>query len=122
MKIYKNDMKPANIVHTIKVTLQYMQYKGYFTYEVGGNCLGIEVMDFGFDCFGPDDIDGLKENDCQISFDEDYDCFNVVLKDEDGNECACSDLDERDISEMVIGIEIIDWRKGSRKEDEEVDG
>lgn len=44
MKSYNNKKDGSERMHTIKVKLQHGKYRGYFTYQVGGNCYGLDVV------------------------------------------------------------------------------
>ncbi|NEZ47838.1 hypothetical protein FDF74_11665 [Clostridium niameyense] len=97
-------------IHTIRVTFQYQEYKGHIAYEIGGNCRGLNVMDVDFDCIDEDDINNLKENDCNFKFNYEYEVYGLSLKDEEGNICEMNDIEEDEINDYVVAIEIIDCR------------
>lgn len=110
MKRYDISDNFRDRIHTIRVTFQWQQYKGHIAYEVGGNCRGLNVMDVDFDCMDASDIANLKENDCNFGWNEDYETWNLLLKDDEGEECAIQDIEENEISDYVVGLEIIDCR------------
>lgn len=90
-------------IHTVKITLQQWEYKGHIIKRVGGNCKGRNILDFDFEC-----EDELPDNDCQMEYYEEDDCFSCVLKDKDGNMLKCiGDADE--MNDMIVGIKIIDF-------------
>lgn len=97
-------------IHTIRVTFQYQEFKGHIGYEVRGNCRGLNVMDVDFDCIDNDDINNLKENDCSFNWNEEYEVYELVLKDKEGNTCEINDIEEREINDYVVAIEIIDCK------------
>lgn len=97
-------------VHTIRVTFQWKEYKGHIAYEVYGNCRGLNVMDIDFDYMDSEDINRLVENDCSFRWDENYEVWQMNLKDEEGNICECYDIEPNDINDYVVAIEIINCR------------
>lgn len=99
-----------NRVHTIRVTFQWQQYKGHIAYEMGGNCRGLNVMDLDFDCWDMSDITRLKENDCCFNWNEFYETWELILKDDEGNTCDIDCIAENEINDYVVAIEIIDCR------------
>ncbi len=108
MKNY--DVNMHNGTHDIKVTFQLNEFKGYLIYSLGGSCKGYNVLsDFDMDCFGSDEISGLKENNANVSYDEDYDVFSMELTDENGDTLETSDLCGDDVSNMIVSIEIVDF-------------
>lgn len=110
MKKYDISDNFRSIVHTIRVTFQWQQYKGHIVYEIGGNCRGLNVMDLDFDCWDMDNIIGLKENDCYFNWNEDYEVWELILKDDNGNECEMDSIEPDEINDYVVAIEIIDCR------------
>lgn len=90
-------------IHTIEITIQQWGYVGHITQRVGGNCKGRDVLDFDFEC---EDAD--LENDCNLQYNEEYDCFSAVLKDENGNTLEVEESAE-DFNKMIVKIEIIDY-------------
>lgn len=92
-----------NGTHTVKITLQMRDYVGHIIYKINGNCRGRSVLDFDFEC-----EDEFPENDCQLKYHEEYDCFTCVLKNKEGNTLACEG-DATDMNEMIVGMEIIDF-------------
>lgn len=78
MKNY--DPNITNGIHTVKITLQQWEYVGHIFKKIGGNCKGSNILDFDFEC-----EDGALENDCELSFHEDYECYRAFLKNESGS-------------------------------------
>lgn len=109
MKKYDISDNFRNRTHTIRVKFQFQQYVGFITYEMGGNCRGLNVMDLDFDCWDIDDIKNLKENTCSLNWNEEYESWGLVLKDDEGNECSM-DLEPNEINDYVVAIEIIDCK------------
>lgn len=92
-------------IHTVRITIQQWGYVGHITKKVGGNCKGIDVMDFDFEY---DDLD--LENDCSLQFDEGADYLTATLRDEAGNTLLV-DGSARDFNRMIVAVEIIDLVK-----------
>lgn len=91
-------------IHTIKVTFQLFEFKGFVTYEVGGNCKGAALLQVD-----PDDFydKKIKENPIKLK-DLGDDWYSMELTDISGDTCLIED--EWDcIGENIIGIELIDF-------------
>ncbi len=99
-------------VHRVKVTLQQWKYVGHIWTNMGGNCYGKAILDFDFEC-----VDGSLENDCELKYHEDEDWFSAALKDKDGNICKV-DGSASDFNDMIVAIEIIDYKSDERYERE----
>ena len=98
-------------VHTVRVTFQYQEYKGHIAYEMGGNCRGLNILTtLDFYSMSSDEIDMLVENDCNFKLDCEYEVFQMILKDKEGNTCEFDDLSDTDIENYVVAIEIIDCK------------
>lgn len=103
-------------VHTIRVTFAYENYFGHVAFEMGGNCKGASILKEGVDYWetcDEDDIERLKENDCDLTLhvddDDDYG-FALRLKNKDGDVCTFSDLSDSELQDMIISIEFTDYR------------
>ena len=105
MKIY--DPNIHNGIHTIQITIQQWDYVGHIIQKISGNCRGKDVLDFDFEC---EDAD--CENDCQLKYDEDYDYFSAVLKNEKGDTLEIEES-ASDFNKMIVKIEILDYVKES---------
>lgn len=110
MKKYDITDNFINRVHTIRVTFQWQEYKGHIAYEIYGNCRGFNVINLYFDCWDIDDILTLKENDCCFNWNEEHKLWQLVLKDDIGNECKLDNIEQNDINNYVVAVEIIDCR------------
>lgn len=91
-------------IHTVRVTIQLWEYIGHIFKRVGGNCRGRDILDFDFEY---EDAD--LENDCQLSFDEKYELFSAVLKNENGDIMEIEE-DAQFFNNMIVAIEIIDHK------------
>jgi len=99
MELIKNyDPNHSSGVHAVKVTLQVWGYQKTLTYEMGGNCKGLTILD---GC-----IDELLE---QIGFynDEDECGCNIYLINDDGDELEYEIFDESDLENIIVGLKII---------------
>lgn len=93
-------------VHVIRVTFMQWGFVGHIAFKIGGNCKGASLLDFTFlDCDVQEDIDRYTENDCQFSFDEDYEIYRAMLKNTDGDGLEVEG-DTEEFKDMVVGIEI----------------
>lgn len=93
-------------VHKVRITLQQWEYKGHIVYEVGGNCKGLSILntaDFETDSY----TNSRAENDCNLSFDEDYETFSLELKDDEGDILEIR-ADGKEMNDMIVSIEILD--------------
>lgn len=93
-------------IHTIEITIQQWDYAGHIIQKMGGNCRGKDVLDFDFECDDAED----SENDCQLKYDEEYDCYSAVLKNEIGDTMEIEESSE-DFNKMIVKIEILDYVK-----------
>ena len=103
-------------VHTIRVTFAYGNYFGHVALEMSGNCKGGSILSEGIDYWetcDTDDINRLKENDCELTLyadDDDNYGFSLRLKDKDGNVCEFNDLEDSELQDMIISVEFADHR------------
>ena len=94
-------------VHTIRVTLMQWEYVGHIAFKIGGNWKGASLLYYSFlDCDTQEDIARYTENDCQFAYNEKYGIYRAVLKNADGGELVV-DGDAKEISDMIVGIEIV---------------
>ncbi len=109
MKFY--DINRRCGVHVIKVSLQTDQYKGSFTYEMGGNCKGRTVLDFDIEINDKEDIERFQKNGCKIERPYNDEWLLVTLTDpETGNTCE-HEITDDEFNDMVVGLEIIEFKK-----------
>lgn len=106
MKNY--DLNQKNGKHIIKITLQCDDYKGHIEKEIYGNCKGLSILsDLSFEC---DDFEECR-NDCNLTYDEDYDVYSCILKNEQGD-CLEIEGEYQDMDDMVVCIEIVEFKVG----------
>ena len=101
--------------HTIKVSFQRWDYKGFVTFRIGGNCKGLDVLSL--------DVDDLYDQtltDNPIGFgllpedDENNEWFKMELKNEKGDLLVEDEWNY--LSSYIVGIEIIDFIGGDNNE------
>ena len=95
-------------IHTVKVSFQQWDYKGYVTFVKSGNCKGLNVLDID-----AEDLYDMKFKENPINFvwfgtdDDGEDWFTMILK---NNEDELSVEDEWDcLKDYIVGVEIIDF-------------
>jgi len=115
MKCYENRDNFRERVHTIQVTFQSGEYKGRIAYTIGGNCFGADLLEFSAHNFDEDVIKGFVVNDCNFSWNDEYEMFSLELKNENGDTLLCGQEDENDLCRMVVALEIIDCKIVSSK-------
>ncbi|EPH71005.1 hypothetical protein D929_02219 [Enterococcus faecalis 02-MB-P-10] len=106
MKNYNPNIRDG--VHTIKVSFQQWDYKGFVTFEKGGNCKGLDIIEISEDDLY--DVN-FKENPINFrSLSADSDCeeqFAMTLKN-DKEELLVED-EWYGLSDYIVGIEIVDF-------------
>ncbi len=75
--------------HTIKVSFQRWDYKGFVTFRRGGNCKGLDVL-------------ALNEDD------EGDEWFKMTLTNDKGDELSVEDTWSY-LSDYIVSVEIIDF-------------
>lgn len=93
--------------HTVKITLQFQDFIGHIIAKIGGNCHGKTVLDFDFECEDEFDTDFVK-NDCNLKYDEEYDSFQLTLKNDKGEKLAL-EMSDDELNNMIVGLEIVDF-------------
>lgn len=106
MKYYDNHDNFRKRIHSIRVTFQSGGYTGHITYQMGGYCFGLYLLNFDPDCVGSDEIENYTENDCKFNFDDDEEVFGLILHDEKGNELIC-ERDSEGLKDFIVTIEIV---------------
>ena len=96
------------------MTLQSKDFIGHFTRKIKGNVHGRDILDFDFES---DDIEGVS-NDCDLKYDEDYDLYSVILKNNKGVELLLDGMYAEEMNDMIVGLEIIDFVPESEADNE----
>lgn len=90
--------------HTIKVSFQTRNYKGYVTYQMGGNMKGLNLLNIDGDSLYHHNY---KDNQAKLeSLDDDW--FSMSLVNADG-EVLLIEEEWDYIENYVVAIEIIDF-------------
>lgn len=95
--------------HTVKVSFQRWDYKGFVTFRKGGNCKGLDVL-----ALDEDDLYDQPLIDNPVGFgllsddDEGNEWFKMTLTSDTGDELSVEDAWSY-LSEYIVGIEIIDF-------------
>ncbi|ENZ6560595.1 DUF5406 family protein [Enterococcus faecium] len=92
--------------HTIKVSFQHWDYKGFVTFKRGGNCKGLDVLSLD-----EDDLYDQTLTDNPIGFrviDEGDEWFKMTLKNDKDDVLEVED-EWSYLASYIVGIEIIDF-------------
>lgn len=104
----------SNRKQYVRATLMQWGYKGHIITAIGGNCLGLDILNtIDFDTETEFDTPSTK-NDCSLMYHEDGDFFSAILHDDEGNELHV-DGDAQEMNQMIVAVEIIDPESGERK-------
>lgn len=93
--------------HTIKVSFQRWDYKGFVMFRKGGNCKGLDVLALDeYDLYDQRLLDnpigfGLLPED-----DEGNEWFKMTLKNDEGDELLVEEVWEK-LGDYIVGLEII---------------
>lgn len=95
-------------IHTVRITLMQRNYVGHISRMIKSNGKGAFLLtaDF-FDFDAQEDIDRYVENDCEFSYDENYDVYRAVLTNPNG-EVLEVEGNAYEMKDMVVSIEFID--------------
>lgn len=105
MKNYDPDSQWGK--HTIKVSFQRWDYKGFVMFRKGGNCKGLDVLALDeYDLYDQRLLDnpigfGLLPED-----DEGNEWFKMTLKNDEGDELLVEEVWE-ELGDYIVGLEII---------------
>ncbi|EHE8186106.1 DUF5406 family protein [Enterococcus faecalis] len=95
--------------HTIKVSFQQWDYKGYLTFVKSGNCKGLVVLRID-----EDDLYDMKFKENPVNFewvdtdDDGEDWFTMTLKNDKGDKLLVNDEWEC-LKDYIVGVEIVDF-------------
>ena len=102
--------------HTIKVSFQRWDYKGFVTFRRGGNCKGLDVL-----ALDEDDLYDQTLTDNPIGFgllsadDEGNEWFKMTLKNDKDDVLEVED-EWSYLASYIVGIEIIDFIEEEQSE------
>lgn len=90
--------------HTVKVSFQIWEYKGYVTYQIRGNCKGSGLL--GVDADNLYDTKFLENTADLVIYDDGW--FEMCLTDEHGGTIEIEE-ELRELDDCIIGTEIVDF-------------
>lgn len=96
-------------IHTVKVSFQQWDYKGYLTFIKSGNCKGLDILDID-----ADDLYDIKFKENPVNFrllgtdDDGEEWFAMTLKNDKDDELLVEDQWECS-KDYIVGIEIVDF-------------
>lgn len=114
MKNYDPNIRRGT--HTIKVSFQQWDYKGFITFSRGGNCKGLDVL-----ALDEDDLYDQTLTDNSIGFgllsadDEGNEWFKMTLKNDKDDVLEVED-EWSYLASYIVGIEIIDFIEEEQSE------
>ena len=121
-KLTYDGLSSSSGTHTIRVYLQDKKFKGYFEFNIDGNCKGTTVLNIDFECFDQEFLSKVKVHGMKISCVEDllnaqeyY--YKLTLENNNGDTCDY-DLNAHELNDMVVGLEIIDFKLEGAAENE----
>lgn len=107
MEFYDNlEYQQKSRTQVLRITFQRGIYKGYIEQQIGGDCLGLNILEWEPECLDQDDIDDLRTNDSVLTYLENEDCYLLILKDNEGKQC-CFECDTEDLRDSVVALEIV---------------
>lgn len=100
--------------HTVRITFNWCGAVGHISYVLKGNCKGADILesalDFISDC-DMNDIENLVENDCHLAMTGNDDTiFCLHLHKDKNNDVMLSELDEKEVEELIVAVEIVDCK------------
>lgn len=104
LKSYDAYSDYLNGKHTVKVTFQIGELRGYGYYKVGGNCAGLDILKTA-ENMNPTDFD--KTEGVQFREVGEDDEFIEVIFGESKEDIF--DVELEDIDRIIVGVEIVDF-------------
>lgn len=100
--------------HTVRITFNWCGAVGHISYVLKGNCKGADILesalDFISDC-DMNDIENLVENDCHLAMSGNDDpIFCLHLHKDKNNDVMLSELDAKEVEELIVAVEIVDCK------------
>ena len=96
--------------HHIKVLFQYEQYKGSMTFEMGGNCKGLDIVKQDIETILDENvIKNAEFSNMDISVEVWYE-GTICLTDDNGDKLETYFYDEAEVEDLIVGIEIVDFK------------
>lgn len=94
--------------HLIKFTFMFGEYRGHVTLTISGNVCGWEALT-GIDPESFNNETNFKENPINLKYFDDYDDYEMRLKNQAGEEFYLESITNEELQDMIVSIEIIDW-------------
>ena len=100
-----------NGTHTLRVHLQNEKYRGYIDYEIAGNCKGLSILSFDFECYDADDVAEMSLHNLEIKgTDYSEQWFYLKIYDDDNHtDWIEGEYEASDLNNMIVGLEIISF-------------
>lgn len=93
--------------HTVKVTFQRWDYKGFVMFRKGGNCKGLDILSLDAENLY---YQSLIDNPIGLGLlpedDEGNEWFKITLTNDEGDELLVEDV-WKELGEYIVGLEII---------------
>lgn len=94
--------------HLIKLTFMSGEYRGHVMLTISGNVYGWEALT----AIDPEDFNNetnFKENPIGLRYSDDYDDYEMRLKNQVGEEFYLKGITNEDLKDMIVSVEIIEW-------------
>lgn len=94
--------------HLIKLTFMSGEYSGHVTLTISGNVCGWEALT----AIDPESFNNetkFEENPINLKYSDDYDDYEMRLKNQAGEEVYFDSITERELTDMIVSVKIIDW-------------
>lgn len=99
--------------HTVRVHLQDDEYKGWVELKLDGNCAGRNVLDVAVTEIGGEDYGKPKTDGMKITWNYEYNCFAVILKNDKGDTCEY-EITPAELDNMIVCLEIVDFERRTK--------
>lgn len=96
--------------HTCCLTLMERDYVGHITFNIGGNCRGASILETALEYL---EDPAKLESDCRFKCYDDGSIYSVVLSNGETT-CCYPDMDYDELSDMIVAVEIIDYKDSGR--------
>ena len=112
MKFYNTNNRIGT--HTCRITLMYKSYVGHVTFNIGGNCHGLSILNSALDYL---EDPGKCESDCSF---ECYDNgFYSLMLCNGFDVLDFEDIDYDELMDMIVAVEIVDYKPRKEEDDDD---
>lgn len=94
--------------HLIKLIFMSGEYSGHVTLTISGNVCGWEAL-MAIDPESFNDETNFKDNPINLKYSDDYDDYQMRLKNQAGEEFYFDSITNEELQDMIVSIEIINW-------------